>query len=57
MVVGIDEAGQDDVVAQIDDGIGRGGQRLAGADGLDNVVAHKHPSAGNLAAFVIHRHE
>src|SRR5690606_33793449 len=39
VVVGIDQAGQDDVVAQVEHNVGRGRQRLGGADGFDDVVA------------------
>lgn len=57
MMVGVDEARQNDMVAQVEDGVGRLGQVGGRTDGLDHVIAHEQPAAGDLATVVVHGDE
>jgi hypothetical protein len=55
MVVGVHQAGQDDVVAQVKDGIGRRRKLVRAADLFNYVVANKEATTGYFATFFIHR--
>ena len=55
VVVGVDEAGQEDVPGQVDDVVGRSRQGGARPDRLDQVTAHEDAAVDELGAGVVHR--
>ena len=57
VVVGVDQPGQDDAAAQVEDFVGRGGQFGGRADLLDDPVPREQPAVRDLAALRVHRHQ
>ena len=57
MMVGVDQPGENDVPAQVENLVGGGGKVGARADLLDHAVPDKQTAARDLAAPVIHRHQ
>lgn len=53
VVVGVDEAGQNDVTGEVEYGVGGGGQVGGGADLLDDVVYDVEATVGDFAALVV----
>jgi hypothetical protein len=56
-VVGVDEAGEDDVPAQIEDLIGPVWKRIGRSDGLDKTIAGEQPTVLDFPPLAIHRDE
>ena len=54
VVVGVDEAGHQDVAGQVDHRVGALGQRLRAADRDDPVVLDQHEPVGDLAPVGVH---
>jgi hypothetical protein len=57
VVVGVDEAGGDDVPTQVEDAVGGGRERVGGANRLDDAVAGEEGGVGDLGAGVVHGDE
>ena len=53
--MGIDEAGDDHMIARVDHHIGVWRQSICRANRLDQIAAHQHAGIAQLSARIVHR--
>ena len=56
-MVRVDEAWQDEVIGEVEHGIGRGGKCIRRADLLNEAIANKQTTIANLPLVIIHGHD
>ena len=57
VMVRVDEAWQDEVICEVDHGIGRGGKCTRRADLLNEAIANKQATIADLPLVIIHGHD
>jgi hypothetical protein len=57
VVVSVDQSRQEDVILQVQNFVGAGGQGRGRPDLFDDSIPNKKTTVGNLPALVIHRHQ